>query len=576
MKRKILWMLLSWLMVAALMLASCGGAVPGEQEEEEPVAGEPQYGGTLTALARLVSSEGIPDQTELAGGEADWFLDVLCDRLMTGDMEKYGPKGANLYDWASDWYLPEKYLTGCLAESWEITEDKIVFHIRPGVYWSGQSINPVMEPREVVAEDLVFNLKRQLEPGSRAGIGINAMDWVKSIYAEDTHTLVIETKYYNPAWHVTLYTTGWNFFIAPESLEAGPQEWENLVGTGPFVLTEYSPGVCLTYEPNPLYWRKTVINGKEYKIPFVDKLVLPIIKDEATVMAAVRAGSLDHFAGGTWVYAESIAKTNPEILAVSCGLGGLWQVSLRCDKPPFDNKDVRRAVVMGTDLQSISKAAIGRDWEFHWPTRGEGHVPLEELSPELRAQYEYDPEAASVMLGEAGYPNGFEVKLVVSNRFPILTSIAEAMASEWKRDLDIDLNIEVIDTNIFWPATKEREAEWELWLEWHGAHNALHDFDLHYITGADGNFNYYSNPAFDEMFSRSRRMFDAVEREKLEKEESLMLIEDCISIPFPYHYTYTFYWPWIKNYHGELFEYMRDPPYEFWWIDQDLKAEMGY
>jgi len=71
-------------------------------------------------------------------------------------------------------------------------------------------------------------------------------------------------------------------------------------------------------------------------------------------------------------------------------------------------------------------------------------------------------------------------------------------------------------------------------------------------------------------------MFDAVEREKLEKEESLMLIEDCISIPFPYHYTYTFYWPWIKNYHGELFEYMRDPPYEFWWIDQDLKAEMGY
>ncbi len=71
-------------------------------------------------------------------------------------------------------------------------------------------------------------------------------------------------------------------------------------------------------------------------------------------------------------------------------------------------------------------------------------------------------------------------------------------------------------------------------------------------------------------------MFDAVEREKLEKEQSLMLIEDCISIPFPYHYTYIFYWPWIRNYQGELFEYMRDPPYEFWWIDQDMKAEMGH
>ncbi|GAJ09620.1 unnamed protein product, partial [marine sediment metagenome] len=35
MKKGILWMLLSWLIVAAFVLASCGPAVPGEQEEEE-------------------------------------------------------------------------------------------------------------------------------------------------------------------------------------------------------------------------------------------------------------------------------------------------------------------------------------------------------------------------------------------------------------------------------------------------------------------------------------------------------------------------------------------------------------
>ncbi|MBA7639690.1 Heme-binding protein A [subsurface metagenome] len=507
-------------------------------------------------------------------------MNVLCDRLMTGGMEEYGPKGANLYDWRSDWYLPEKYVVGCLAESWEITADKLVFHIRPGVYWSGMSINPVMEAREVTAEDLAFNLNRILEgpdgEGTKAGAGIVAMDWVESIYDEDTHTLVIETKYYNPAWFIRLYTTGWNFLIAPESIEAGPEEWENIVGTGPFVLTERSPGVSLTYEPNPLYWRKTTINGKEYQIPFVDKLVLPVIKDEATVMAAVRTGVIDHFAAGTWVYAGTLAKTNPEILQVPCGLGGLWGVCIKCNKPPFDDKDVRRAVVTGTDLDTISRTAIGREWELHWPTRGEGHVELEELSPELRAQYEYDPETAREMLAEAGYPDGFPVKLVTSNRFPVLGSIAELLASQWERDLSVDVEIEVIDSSIFWPVTQEREAEWDLWLEWHGAHNAIHDFSLHYLTDAAGNFNYYSNPAFDEKFNESKRMFDAVDREKLEKEESLMLIEASLCVPFPYHFTYTFYWPWIKNYHGELYEFMRDPPYEFWWIDQELKAEMGY
>jgi len=35
MKKRILWLGLSFLLVAALVLTSCGEAVPGEQEEEE-------------------------------------------------------------------------------------------------------------------------------------------------------------------------------------------------------------------------------------------------------------------------------------------------------------------------------------------------------------------------------------------------------------------------------------------------------------------------------------------------------------------------------------------------------------
>jgi len=56
MKRKILWLVLSCLMVIALVLASCGLA-PTEKEEEEEILPEvekgPQYGGQLTFSSEL-------------------------------------------------------------------------------------------------------------------------------------------------------------------------------------------------------------------------------------------------------------------------------------------------------------------------------------------------------------------------------------------------------------------------------------------------------------------------------------------------------------------------------------------
>ena len=44
---------------------------------------------------------------------------------------------------------------------------------------------------------------------------------------------------------------------------------------------------------NSNYWGSTTINGKQYKLPFVDSLVYPIMPDEATAIAALRTGKVD-------------------------------------------------------------------------------------------------------------------------------------------------------------------------------------------------------------------------------------------------------------------------------------------
>jgi len=122
MRRKALWLLLSSLMVTALVLGSCQSAGPAEEEEgttvksetvteetktteteeeEEvvqpvvPTNEEPQYGGTLTVLSLL------PLYGPLSWDPTDgvWMTGHTCgkywEHLLTGDFEKYGPRGTN-------------------------------------------------------------------------------------------------------------------------------------------------------------------------------------------------------------------------------------------------------------------------------------------------------------------------------------------------------------------------------------------------------------------------------------------------------------------------------------------------
>ncbi|MFX5207097.1 ABC transporter substrate-binding protein, partial [Acinetobacter baumannii] len=80
--------------------------------------------------------------------------------------------------------------------------------------------------------------------------------------------------------------------IPKEVADAGAGNWQNVNGTGPFMLADFVQGNSHTYVKNPNYWDKDKINGTEVKLPLVDKLVYRTIKDEATYLTALRTGKL--------------------------------------------------------------------------------------------------------------------------------------------------------------------------------------------------------------------------------------------------------------------------------------------
>ncbi|GAI46529.1 unnamed protein product, partial [marine sediment metagenome] len=264
----------------------------------------------------------------------------------------------------------------------------------------------------------------------------------------DKYTVVIESKFFNAEWWQQLSGLSGEH-IPPEVVEAGPNDWDNLVGTGPFMIKEHKPGVCMTYVRNPNYWDTTTINGIEYEIPFIDELVHPFIADISTLTAAIRTATLDVYWYVTNLDAANLRQTTPELLSAPGGGGWVSTIILRTDRSPLDDINVRRALMIGTNLEAVHKATLRVGPPFYsWPVQEgiPGHVPLEELPPDIRELFEYNPKKARQMLADAGYPDGFTLELLQKASFDLpMDEIGQVVASMWAEDLNIKTEFKAVE-----------------------------------------------------------------------------------------------------------------------------------
>ncbi len=157
------------LILALSLVAVAGFAGPGpETPSQAPAAGTgtPIYGGTLTMLHYFnTTGPNDPpdwDPVKAAGPQVITGSVPIMGQAIEGDIEKFGPRGDKTNSFSNIGWVDESFYTGDLVESWEWTDPlTLTFHVRHGVMYSGISVNPnVMKPREFVADDFVYHLKR--------------------------------------------------------------------------------------------------------------------------------------------------------------------------------------------------------------------------------------------------------------------------------------------------------------------------------------------------------------------------------------------------------------------------------
>jgi len=620
-KKKILWLGLSFLLVAALVLVSCGPTVPvgeqeeeeevlvprppgtpgtgpgitGEQEEEEeevvPAAGEPVYGGTITAMYMGSNTQAgdppSPDELDSQYLCTHW-LKPIQEGLMWGDIEKCGSEGrggSGFHPFLSPTYIPDDCLTGRLVESWDILPDKVIFTIRHGVHWAPtEKQSAWMEPREVTVDDIVADIKMfvgETPWGNRFDDKIVP----EGIYKIDEDTFAVEfLQGFSPD---ICYYFSWEdrSLTAPPELhavEGRAARWENQVGTGPFMFEEYVPGSHMSYTANPNWYVKAHINGKEYQLPFVDELIFPIIPEAATQIAALRSGTLDFLEYVPVTEWEMLERTSPGLVWNRYSQGGAVAAPMTRE-PPFDNVNVRRALMIGTDMTAIEKFTMAEGAPIYWEPilpQHPAYVPLEEQPPEIQILYHYNPELAKEMLADEGYPNGFKTTLNITS-MPVNQDMAALLADQWGK-IGIDVEINALEPVVYSTITYDKNFH-GISCSYSGTSGGENMnipvllFKMAY-TGGWNNDGDYSNPALDELVDKMMTETDRDEIIRLEREAAYIYQNEAVKIPLSPIVGGHAWWPWLKNYYGEVC--IADSGIggilSYAWVDQVLKAKMGY
>jgi peptide/nickel transport system substrate-binding protein len=169
------------------------------------------------------------------------------------------------------------------------------------------------------------------------------------------------------------------------------------IGAGPYKFVSFNPGVELVLEAFDQYWRGA---------PHVKRLVLKVIPDEATRLAALKRGEIDIAYSVRGELAEELRRTPGLTLKpVSVqGTFGVYFADQWDPKSPWYDLRVRQAACFAIDCKGINDAL----------TMGFSHVTGTALFPDMYEFYwqppapVYDPAQAKQLLAAAGFPNGFD------------------------------------------------------------------------------------------------------------------------------------------------------------------------
>ncbi len=406
-------------------------------------------------------------------------------------------------------------IEGDLAESWtQPNETTYVFKLRRGVRWHPK---PPVNGRELTAEDVRYTVERFLTvKGNPSAYMLKPVGRVEAVDRYTVRFTLTEPF----AWSLDMLASPmFTAIVAKECVDTfgDLKKAESVVGTGPWMLEGYRPNRGLSFVRHPGYF----LPG----LPHIDRVEAVVEEDNASRMAAFLAGRYDlgwEFGGiiprADWLQIkEALRARRPRLRTAEFPSNVEYHVSMRADRPPFNDPRVRQALSLAVDRPGIVDAIFEGAAALNPAVPAafkEWSLPIDRLGDGAR-YFRHDPAEARRLLAAAGYPNGFPAALCYATYgSQIITDMAQLVATGL-REACVDVKLDQreygafiatcyfgnFDTLAYGPQTPYTDP-----------HSYV--YSMHF-PGEQKNQSHVDHPVATDLLVRQQRTFDPAKRRDL-------------------------------------------------------------
>ncbi|MEX2582867.1 MAG: ABC transporter substrate-binding protein [Gemmatimonadota bacterium] len=295
-----------------------------------------------------------------------------------------------------------------LAESWDLEETGVTFHLRDDVTWH--------DGQPVTADDVLFTFETAKNPEAASLLESAFLTMVESAEVIDPQTIRFDfvaphSQPMQAFWwppiprHILGDTPVGQLSQAPYNRDP--------VGNGPFRFASWESGTQVVVEANDEYPEE--LGGR----PLLDRVVFRVVPEATTRLTEILTGATDLNYSVLPDEAQQVEGQTGVQLIHYPGRQFVY-MGLNNEREPFSDPLVRRAVATGIDRQALIDALL-----FGYAEIATGMIPpWSPVAPDIEP-LPYDPEGARALLQEAGYtpgPDGIMQRDGQPLRFTLLTS----------------------------------------------------------------------------------------------------------------------------------------------------------